>query len=59
VLGRASAALSWLMGGDDCRAVALQVWTIATHVEDVAPDEMKKRMEAFTRQQTNKRPATS
>jgi PhnB protein len=35
------------------------VWTIATHVEDVAPDEMKKRMEAFTRQQTNKRPATS
>ena len=25
-----------------------QVWTISTHVEDVAPDEMKRRMETFT-----------
>ena len=25
-----------------------QVWTISTHVEDVAPDEMRRRMEAFT-----------
>ena len=24
-----------------------QVWTISTHVEDVPPDEMKRRMEAF------------
>ncbi len=27
------------------------VWTIATHVEDVPPEEMKKRMESFMRQQ--------
>lgn len=27
------------------------VWTIATHVEDVPPDEMKRRMESFTKQQ--------
>ncbi len=26
-----------------------QVWTISTHVEDVPPDEMKRRMEAFTK----------
>jgi PhnB protein len=26
-----------------------QVWTISTHVEDVAPDEMKRRMEAFAK----------
>jgi PhnB protein len=25
-----------------------QVWTISTHVEDVAPDEMLRRMKAFT-----------
>jgi PhnB protein len=25
-----------------------QVWTISTHVEDVPPDEMKRRMEKFT-----------
>ena len=25
-----------------------QVWTISTHVEDVPPDEMRRRMEAFT-----------
>ena len=25
-----------------------QVWTIATHVEDVSPAEMKKRMDAFS-----------
>jgi PhnB protein len=24
-----------------------QVWTIATHVEDVPPDEMRRRMESF------------
>jgi len=24
-----------------------QIWTISTHVEDVPPDEMKRRMEAF------------
>jgi len=24
-----------------------QVWTISTHVEDVPPDELKRRMEAF------------
>jgi len=36
------------------------VWTIATHVEDVPPDEMKKRMEAFVKQQqANKRPQAS
>jgi PhnB protein len=27
------------------------VWTIATHKEDVPPDEMKKRFEAFVKQQ--------
>jgi PhnB protein len=27
------------------------VWTIATHKEDVSPDEMKKRAEAFLKQQ--------
>jgi PhnB protein len=27
------------------------VWTIATHVEDVPPEEMKRRMESFTKQQ--------
>jgi PhnB protein len=27
------------------------VWTIATHVEDVPPEEMKKRVESFMRQQ--------
>jgi PhnB protein len=26
-----------------------QCWTISTHVEDVSPDEMKKRMEAFVK----------
>ena len=26
-----------------------QVWTISTHVEDVPPDEMRKRMEAFAK----------
>jgi PhnB protein len=26
-----------------------QVWTISTHVEDVPPDEMKRRMEAFAK----------
>jgi PhnB protein len=26
-----------------------QVWTISTHVEDVAPDEMLRRMAAFTK----------
>jgi PhnB protein len=25
------------------------VWTLGTHVEDVSPDEMKKRMAAFTK----------
>lgn len=25
-----------------------QVWTISTHVEDVPPDEMRRRMEKFT-----------
>jgi len=25
-----------------------QVWTISTHVEDVSPDEMRRRMEQFT-----------
>jgi PhnB protein len=25
-----------------------QVWTISTHVEDVSPDEMRRRMEKFT-----------
>ena len=29
------------------------VWTIATHVEDVAPEEMKKRLQAFTAQQSH------
>lgn len=27
------------------------VWTIATHVEDVAPAEMKRRMDSFRKQQ--------
>jgi PhnB protein len=27
------------------------VWTIATHVEDVPPDEIQRRMEAFVKQQ--------
>jgi PhnB protein len=27
------------------------VWTISTHKEDVPPDEMKRRMEAFAKQQ--------
>ena len=27
-----------------------QVWTMSTHVEDVAPDEMRRRMEEFTKQ---------
>jgi PhnB protein len=27
------------------------VWTISTHVEDVSPDEMRKRMEAFCKQE--------
>ena len=27
------------------------VWTIATHKEDVPPEEMKKRSEAFLKQQ--------
>ena len=26
-----------------------QVWTISTHVEDVPPDEMRRRMEAFAK----------
>ena len=26
-----------------------QVWTMSTHVEDVPPDEMRRRMEAFTK----------
>jgi len=26
-----------------------QVWTVSTHVEDVPPDEMRRRMEAFTK----------
>ena len=26
-----------------------QVWTISTHVEDVPPDELRRRMEAFTK----------
>ena len=26
------------------------VWTIATHVEDVAPDELMRRMEAMMKQ---------
>jgi PhnB protein len=26
------------------------VWTVSTHVEDVAPDEMKRRMDALTKQ---------
>jgi PhnB protein len=26
-----------------------QVWTISTHVEDVPPEEMRRRMEAFTK----------
>jgi PhnB protein len=26
-----------------------QVWTISTHVEDVPPDELKRRMEAFVK----------
>lgn len=26
-------------------------WTLATHVEDVAPEEMQKRMEAWSKQQ--------
>jgi PhnB protein len=26
-----------------------QIWTISTHVEDVPPDEMKRRMEAFAK----------
>jgi len=30
------------------------VWTIATHVEDVPPAEMKKRMESFRKQQQAK-----
>jgi PhnB protein len=30
------------------------IWTIATHVEDVPPEEMKKRMESFTKQQQAK-----
>ena len=25
-------------------------WTVATHIEDVAPDEMQRRMDAFTKQ---------
>jgi len=34
------------------------VWTIATHVEDVPPDEMKRRMESFSKQQqANERPS--
>jgi len=27
------------------------VWTVSTHVEDVAPDEMAKRMEKWTKEQ--------
>lgn len=27
------------------------VWTVSTHVEDVAPDEMKRRMEKWTKEQ--------
>jgi len=27
------------------------VWTVSTHVEDVAPDEMTKRMEKWTKEQ--------
>jgi len=26
------------------------VWTIATHTEDVPPEEMERRVEQFTRQ---------
>ena len=26
-----------------------QVWTISTHVEDVPPDELRRRMEQFTK----------
>jgi predicted enzyme related to lactoylglutathione lyase len=26
-----------------------QVWTISTHVEDVPPDELRRRMEAFAK----------
>lgn len=29
------------------------VWTVATHVEDVAPDEMAKRMEKWTKEQAS------
>jgi len=31
-----------------------QFWTISTHVEDVSPDEMKRRMEAFTKDLSKK-----
>jgi PhnB protein len=27
------------------------IWTIGTHIEDVSPEEMKKRMAAFTQSQ--------
>jgi PhnB protein len=38
--------------GDRCGTIEDpfgQVWTISTHVEDVPPDEMKRRMEAFAK----------
>jgi PhnB protein len=25
-------------------------WTVATHIEDVPPEEMQRRMDAFTKQ---------
>ena len=35
------------------------IWTIATHVEDVSTDEMKRRMESFNRQQQADRKTSS
>ena len=40
---------AWLIVGRLYRCRTL--WTISTHVEDVPPEEMQKRMEAFCKQQ--------
>lgn len=33
------------------------VWTIGTHIEDIPPDEMRHRAEAFMKQQSHAKPA--
>ena len=34
------------------------VWLVSTHIEDVAPDEMQKRMEAQSQKQSSNLPST-